>query len=183
MRGFTIMELIIVISIFVIITSILLADYPGFSQRVALERTAQEVALSFREAETLALAVRESTPGSGDFPGFGVHFDEATPREYILFADLNNNNVFGGSVEELDRFFIEKSPEITDMCVRAKSSPPGNCGVASVDIIYLRPDPIITITNDGDEFSSSADFTITIMTPDGARKDITAWFTGQIEIE
>jgi len=178
--GFTLMELVVVISIFVIISSVILADYPGFSERVALERTAQEIALSLREAETLALAVRESSEGSGVFPGFGVHFDASTPREYILFSDDNNNLVYDGVSEEIDHFFIEKAPEIIAICVDTETSPPGNCSLPWVDIVYLRPDPTITIwSTDG----GHPVFSITIQTPrENYTREIIGWITGQIEI-
>lgn len=178
-KGFTLIEMIIVISIFVIISTIMLADFPGFSQRVALERTAQEIALSFREAETEALSVGEAAFGTGIFPGFGVHFSISSPREYILFADLNNNNVYDGVSEEVDHFFIEKSPQIVGLCVDVETSPPGNCSITRVDIVYLRPDPTITITTDAGEYSNT---TIIIETPRGDQKSIISWFTGQIEI-
>lgn len=177
-RGFTLMELMVVISIFVIISSIILADYPGFSQRVALERTAQEIALSMREAETRALAVRETVEGSGLFPGFGVHFNSATPQEYILFADINSDNVFQ-TPEEIDHFFIEKSPEIVAVCVNVETNPPGDCTMSWVDIVYLRPDPTITITTN---LGTRTNFTLFIETPDGMQKQVIAWITGQIEI-
>jgi len=180
------MELVVVISIFVIISGMILADYPGFSERVALERTAQEIALSMREAETLALSVRESAPGSGTFAGYGVHFSSASPREYILFVDLPvgpglpGNGVYDGVSEEIDHFFIEKSPQIVDICVNTETSPPGNCSVSFVDIVYLRPDPTITITSN---LGGHPEFSVMVQTPRrNYSKEIIAWITGQIEI-
>lgn len=176
--GFTLIELVVVLSIFVIISSIILADYPGFSQRVALERTAQEIALSIREAETLALSVRESSLLQGEFVGFGIHFNSATPREYILFSDLDGDNVFDTN-EEADHFFIEKSPLISAICVGRETNLPDDCDVDVVDIVYLRPDPTITITADG---VWHPQFSLFVTTPDASSKEIVVWFTGQIEI-
>lgn len=177
-RGFTLIELVVVLSIFVIISSVILADYPGFSQRVALERTAQEIALSLREAETLALSVRESSLVQGEFVGFGVHFNIATPREYILFSDLNGNNSFQAN-EEVDHFFIEKSPIISRLCVGTETNLPDDCNISVIDMVYLRPDPTITITADG---VWHPQFSLRVATPDASFKEIVAWFTGQIEI-
>ena len=59
LTGFTLLEMTVTIGIAAAISGLILANFPQFSRRLELSRTAQAVALAFREAETAALGVRE----------------------------------------------------------------------------------------------------------------------------
>lgn len=181
------LELLITTFIFIIVTSAVLANYPLFASKVRLERDAQEIALSLRKAQSYALAVKESSAGSGVFPGYGVHFSKTSADSLIIYADIptgpplpEGNKLYDGDVEEVETFYIE-SARIEDICEGVKSSAPGNCGIETVDITYLRPDPIIDLRNGSTAYNS--DVEIKIISPTGDRKTIVIWKTGQISVE
>lgn len=84
-RGFTLLELIIVIGIFVVMSGMLLANFRrsrhGDVVRVAALRLASDV----QRMQALALS------GSAELAGavaYGVHVDIGNSRQYILFGDL-----------------------------------------------------------------------------------------------
>lgn len=102
-KGFTTIELIVVISIVAIISSIVALNYSTFKSASSLENVSQDIALTIRKAQTSAIGVKGvqvKTFISGkitQFPSFGVSFylpnnsgleilgDE---KSFIFFADL-----------------------------------------------------------------------------------------------
>ncbi|MBI5787120.1 MAG: type II secretion system protein [Candidatus Niyogibacteria bacterium] len=177
-QGFTLVELTVTIGITVIISILILADFPEFTRRLALSRTAQAVAVSFREAESAALAVREF--GSGIFPAYGIHFESPPLTSYVLFADTNNNRVYDGIGEKADEFTINGQPHVSRLCGGTKSAPPGRCDLVRLDVVFVRPNPDIYINSDKGSFS---DAEAVILLPDGQEKKIIIWSTGQLSIE
>jgi len=180
-RGFTLIELLVTVGIFVLVSSLILANYPKFASRISLSRTAQEIALSLKKAQSFGLGVREFGAGSSIFPGYGVHFDLAADREYLIFADINANKSYDASSELVELFQIETSPRIISLCAGEKTQPPGDCSLTNLDITYLRPAPNIFFK--GGVQISYSDVEVKIASPDGTTRTITVWTTGQISVE
>lgn len=179
-RGFTIVELIVTTSILVIVTTLIFANYPKFRENVSLKKTAQEIALAVRRAQTYGLGVREFQQGTGIFPGYGVHFDIVFPDSFVLFADINGNNVYDGVSENVESFKIQTGEKLSGLCANAKTSPPGTCGFNTINIIFFRPKPLVTIKADGSGFF---DAEIKIVSPRGQIKTIVILSSGQISVE
>lgn len=159
-----------------------LANYPKFASRISLERTAQEIALSLKKAQSFALAVREFGAGSSLFPGYGAHFETASDREYAIFADTNGNKNYDISGELVELLRIEASPRIVALCASEKSQPPGDCSLTSLDITYLRPAPTIFFKS-GIQTLNYPDVEIKVISLDGVIRTITVWSTGQVAVE
>lgn len=171
-------ELMVTVGITLTISLLILADFPEFTRRLELSRTAQAIALSFRQAESAALAVREF--GSGVFPAYGLHFENTPAKSYVFFADLDSDRVYDNPAEKVDTFIINTLPEISRICGGAKSSPPGDCSVTRLDAVYVRPNPDIFLTTDRGSFN---DAEIVVRLPTGEEKQIVIWTTGQLSIE
>ena len=84
-RAFTLVEMIVVLSIISILTVIVVVGQTSFNKSNLLTDTAYTVALSMRETQTLGLSSRtfSSVPNAG----FGVHFGDSTAY-YDQFADI-----------------------------------------------------------------------------------------------
>ncbi len=100
--GFTIVELMVSISIMSVLLSLVLFNYRTFTNRLAVSGSAQELATTIRQTQSYRLAVQEVTPGSGDFTTpYGLHFTKPTTsgltQSYIIFADRNLNGQYDGS--------------------------------------------------------------------------------------
>ncbi|HEY4527766.1 MAG TPA: prepilin-type N-terminal cleavage/methylation domain-containing protein [Candidatus Paceibacterota bacterium] len=182
MKGFTLIELLVTVSILVLTAIFILANYPKFASRMSLERTSQEVALSLRRAQSFALAVREFGQGSGIFPGYGVHFEIASPADYAVYADINANREYDGASEAVESLHIETSSRIIALCAGEKTQPPGDCGFSELDITYLRPAPTIFFKS-GVATLTYSDLEIKIRAPDGTLRTITVWNSGQVGLE
>ncbi|HDO23639.1 MAG TPA: hypothetical protein ENG99_00250 [bacterium] len=178
--AFSLVELLVTMSIALTITLMLFANYPRFRATLSLKRDAQEVALSVRQAQVYGTSVRKYGGGVGVFPGYGIHFDSSIPDSYILFADVNANNSYDGVSEAVETLHIGSNDKISNLCGNAKTSPPGACGLSSLDVIFLRPNPTVILVGEGSNFS---DAEVEIKSSSGDQKTVVIWSTGQITVE
>ncbi|MEK7647208.1 MAG: type II secretion system protein [Patescibacteria group bacterium] len=190
--AFTIVEMLVSISIFTVITSLVLTNYPKFSEHFALERTAQEVAQSLREAKTLSLAVTESALGAQIFPGYGVHFEQNS-KNYLIFSDIYPavpNKIFDASdiFTTKDRtdssYGIQADAIITGFC--AGNDCVLNPALQVMDIVFTRPEPVITFWYKdvvGYYELSDQNISIFITNAKGESKKVVMWKTGQVSVK
>ena len=87
-RGFTLVEMMVVLSIIVIITVITLVGQSSFNRSLVLTDTAYTVAFSIREAQALGISSRAFADGTTN-AGYGVRFASAPAGSYALFADVH----------------------------------------------------------------------------------------------
>lgn len=143
LSGFTLLELIVSISIMSILTALFLANYHSNNQRTDLTMAAQTLVSDVRYAQANALGLIKY---DGEVPagGWGLFFtsDGENEDKYIIFADENDDQLYadtesleslGGRIEELPpNIYIDK---ITVNSVeKAKAS-----------VTFLPPDPITRI--------------------------------------
>lgn len=87
-RGFTLVEMLVVLGIIALITTIVVTGQSTYNKTLLLTDTTYGVALSAREAQSFGIGSRKF--GNVQNPGYGLHFSSATPSSYILFADTDN---------------------------------------------------------------------------------------------
>lgn len=188
-NGFTLIELIVVMSIMVIINGVIFFDYPSVMANLALKRTAGEIALVARQAQVYSLSAKSGV--SGELVNYGVHFDKTVPNntKIILFADtgngsggLPNNKYDTGSgcgvspTECVQEFEIQTKDKI----IGFSCTPASPACSSPVDIVYQRLSPIATITSG--VISTYTSVKITIESPrNSTTKDVTIFYTGYIK--
>lgn len=185
-RGFTVIELLVTIGIMAVITGTVLGNYPQFSRRLNIERETQIVALSLREAEERA--IRTQRAGGGFQAPFGVHFDLASPKQYIFFADTGGVSDFYDTGEELEVISMGRDVRLDHICKHEKNILLGvDCGISSLSVTFRRPAPLIEIhgvSGGPIEDLGEPDFEIYVKTEDGSlSQTIVVWTTGAISIE
>jgi prepilin-type N-terminal cleavage/methylation domain-containing protein len=181
--GFSLIELLIVISIFTIMTALLVANYRRFGNNVTLTNLAYEVALSIREVQSYGLGVRSTRTGTSATQfdqAYGFNIANAT--SYRVFAD-----------EDASKTFNSTNP--ADVTVRVYTLPAGNtiskkCGTVTVggaynnmtgslDITFLRPDPASVIRSNGTDYKKA---NICLQSQNGRLKQIEVTTAGQISV-
>ncbi len=190
--GFSLIELIVTISISMAITAVIFFNYPAFNANLSIRRTADEIALTVREAQAYGLGVREFKNFSlvGKFPGYGVHFDLNTPKNFILYADgaidgVQNNQYDKGAgigcggqedTECFRNYGLASQDAVVELCGGS------NCNLTNLDIVFLRPNPTVTIRSDSapGNFSQSS---VRVRALGGEERIIRVWSTGQISVE
>lgn len=179
-RGFSLIELMVAVGIMALINIMIFASYPEFSQKMALKRTSEEIALSARQAQAYALGIKKSSSVGDDYFGFGIHFDKSNSKSLILFTDSGATPNKTYDVGELfQEFKIDTGDYVSDLRICADFCQSAD----TLDIVYPRASSMATINND-DTLSYA---TITIKSPRGDadknKKLIKIWRNGQISVE
>ena len=174
-KGFTLLEVLVTLSIVVIVASLIFANYPKFKEGISLKKTSQEIALTIREAQNYALSVKEF---EGRYESYGAHFEILSPKSYIIFSDLNEDNEYDGPGEKVKEFVIQTNDKITDLCGGYDAG--YVCDPAYLDIIFTRPSPVVTLKSDIKDYSGVK---IVITSPRGKEKSVIVWMSGQVSIE
>jgi len=162
-RGFTLVELLVALSIFLVISAITLSNYPQFNSRTSLTGLAQEISISIREAQVYGVSVKSATSSSvagSTYPAYGIFFGNdaistthANTKAYSLFFDKPGaaTGKFGLSIgdefatdnyEILDTTNIGNGNKITQ--IRGYGCDTGVADGTQLDaafIVFRRPNP------------------------------------------
>lgn len=156
-NGFTLIELIVSITIIGMVTGLFLANYSSANRRTDLTMTAQKMVADIRLAQSYSLGLaRYGSSGSLNIPvgGWGVHFDLQSygSNKYNIFADDDADTLYGGG-EADERFGAQVVNLPNNITIQSVSVG------TKVDITFLPPDPITTINN-GTATSTSVDIVL-----------------------
>jgi prepilin-type N-terminal cleavage/methylation domain-containing protein len=185
-KGFTLVELLVSLAIFTVITTLAVVNNNQFNSSILLTNLAYEVGLSVRQAQFYGIAVRKNST-SGFDAGYGIHFDLADPKTYYLFEDRTIDHICDvtecATSSLVEGFKLVKGNFISKICVDGSSgltctSP---TGFQKVDISFVRPNPDAYITRN----SVSGNYTkaeICIASPSGTKRRVIVESTGQIAV-
>jgi len=188
-RGFSLIELLVAISILVIITAAMLTSHSTFGGKILLGNFAYEVALSVRQAQVFGLSVREFQTSSNLFTiGYGVHFDALDLTTYRLFADEDANEIYSSSSDGVvETFSTRRGFQIARFCATLSNdtelcSDTGD--LTALDIVFLRPDPdaIINATRSNGAPGVYQRARIILRSPQRDERSVLVEATGQISV-
>lgn len=195
-RGFTLVELLVTLSLFVILTTIVLFSQSKFNGSILLTNLAYDVALTVRQAQTYGVNVRETPKGSFD-KAYGIYFDtKKDNKKFILFVeDSKDDGRYNGNTDCkssadlcLNGYNIKRGNYIKDLQVTSPNcNPDTECSVEELNITFRRPDPDARFKakkNTGDYFENITEAKIIISSADGSNsRNVLVKSTGQISIE
>ncbi len=201
-RGFTLLEMLVVIAIFLIFTVIMLADYKDFGAHEKFINFAYDTALNLRQIQTSGIAVKETGTGSNVFSGgYGIHFSPSTNlHAYTTFVDEiddvgSENRYFDESDTIVKEITVDPDYSVSSVCAVRNKVETEDCATSSggvVDIVFIRPNPDAYISfngcdgsddcNSGSNPYSGANIHLTSSKDDPART-IYVDITGQISIK
>lgn len=145
-KGFSIAELIIVIAIFTLVTTIALFDQGRLSSNVLITNFAYEAALAVREAQVYGIGVKNFD--SNEFVGkFGAYFDLVNaPSSIVLFNDIDQDNHYDAGTNEAKfqyAFTNQRGNKMVALCVDSSSSHECTSGdsLSNLTILFKRPSP------------------------------------------
>lgn len=167
LRGFSLAELMVVLAIIIIITTITMVSHTNFNKTLLLTNTAYTVALSAREAQSYGLSSRRFSTSYN--AGYGLYFT-GSAGTYKLFSDVLStaskpgwcltgtvgtpdakpgNCIYDSSSEDLKTYTLNRGYTISDVCgtdtgLTKRCISTGY--LSSVSIVFMRPntDTIIT---------------------------------------
>ena len=193
--GFSIVELIVTLTIFITLTTVMLFKYNTMNTRLTLDTLAHQIAQWTRETQISAMSVK-SHAGSYS-TGYGLHFDTLVPNQFIFFADLDGDKKYtpGGTCGDVASECVQvvnllKGNTIAMLCGENKGNPPGACpsgleALMDTDIVFTRPDPDAFING---EYSlgnrnNYARNQITVQAVTGYSRTVEVWTTGQVSVK
>lgn len=192
-EGFTLVEMIVTLAIFALITSIMLARYKDFNGGIILTNLAYEIAITLRQAQVYGLSVRGS--GAIFTSAYGIHIAWPTSNKFVLFVDADpiKDNKYTSSSEDVEIYTTSRGNTIDDFCAtQTQVGGTVECGktlgITFLDVMFLRPNPeAIFKTDKNDDPGENVTYrsaSITVKSPTtGRTKTITIQSTGQISVQ
>lgn len=173
--GFSLIEMLVVISISLILMTLFLINMRGATDHVELEGEAYKIATLAREAQTYAI----STKTFGEtltYKSVGVYFEKNT-NTITFFGEVNPNGKYDGSDTILTpkNLTLLSGYTILNICGGSACIPLNNASVA-----YLRPFVSASIIGNG--ATSYPYITITVRSPKQNTRQIQLWTTGQVTV-
>jgi len=202
-KGFSLIEMLMVVAIIALISSSVLINFTVFNGGVTLENLAYEISLIVRQAQFFSINVLQAgTPGNITFDAaYGVSFSNSSEndqnKQFILFADINNDGIYEPDEDELvEVYHITKGNIIKYLCVygtcpasESKANLAIDNGIDKLEITFKRPDPSAMFTTNnvnqcGVENKSCgyAKIFVGSTNPKVNDKVITVGITGQISV-
>ncbi|MDP4020741.1 MAG: prepilin-type N-terminal cleavage/methylation domain-containing protein [Candidatus Adlerbacteria bacterium] len=190
-KGFTLTELMVVVTIMTLLTGIFLFQQRQFDSTTILRSLAYSVALSIRQAQTYGISVRGF---EGVFAeAHGIHFSSGDLTHYYLFADIDNDRVFDSGTEIAETFgLVGNNFTISQFCATTNSGTercyPGE--LTSLSILFIRPNPDACFETSnsptacvaGDAGEDYKEVEIQLAGPSGTTRSVTVTTTGQISV-
>jgi hypothetical protein len=166
---------------FTLVTTSLVVNYRSATKGVVLNTLAYRITSEVRRAQTYALG-NINNSGVGLLVPYGVYFNTATPRDVVLFADVNKSRKYDAGDVLIETLGLNAGNSVSGLCVNMKKLP-ANCTVTSLSVTFLRPYPEPTISPNIAVGAPYGDADIKISTDSGLEKTIVVWATGQLAIE
>jgi prepilin-type N-terminal cleavage/methylation domain-containing protein len=149
-KGFTLVELVVVIGIFTLIMSVALWNQRSLNNNILISNLGYEIALAVRETQAYGIGVRARSGASTaqDFRGgFGMFVDVNLPQQLIVFNDLDDDQVYDGPNEIFAtyQFRNQNGNRITALCAEQNTNQP--CGIGGptsyqqLTVLFKRPNP------------------------------------------
>ena len=166
-KGFTLFELLISITIFVLLTALLLVKNSQFRGTTIMTNLAYDLALTVRQAQSYGINVQNTQNfGNQSATGayshaYGIHYDynatptQANPSQFNIYADINDNlnydpgagsdllvqtNAIPIEYSVLKVCAVQKSDGITTYCT-GQYGTGLNQALNNIDISFRRPEP------------------------------------------
>lgn len=197
--GFTLVELMVSISIIVIILTVVISNQSTYTDKAALAGLADEISLTVSQAQIYSIGVKELSTGSQIFSSsYGLTFsllsgNSGSNVDYIYFADINRDFIYGGNWlcvaggECLNKTNITRGNLIQSICVVPVSGS-DVCDVGRADISFVRPNTEAQIRFfdlNGIVYNpiSMKGVKIMLVSPKGATRSVSIFSTGQISVQ
>lgn len=191
-KGFTLIELMVVITIFLIITAVIFFDAPRFRDNSAIDLIAQDVAVSIRSAQSYGIGAKVDEGGDLS-PIYGIRF-YVNENRFVLFKGSRDGDgyiVFPENscvVNPNDVCFQEYQMNggfITDLYFESESNQSNSLNI--LDIAFARPhsESYFCGEDKNDCFSIDEQKAVIIIGSDRAARvrEIHVHKNGQIEVK
>jgi prepilin-type N-terminal cleavage/methylation domain-containing protein len=149
-RGFTLVELLVVIFVVGLLSTILIVNWRNNEKRLLIQRKGQEIIQSLNRTRTMSLSGNTYCAG-GDgnqpCPSHGAYFS-SNSSDYIIFGDADGNDEYNSSKDiTIENLSLGEDAEIYSIAciknlVRTNST--------FLNVTFSVPDGFVTFNDDAD---------------------------------
>lgn len=174
-RGYTLIELLMVVAIISIMAVAAFANYGTNRKNAVLRQEAQKLILDLRRAQNMAMNVSQLSSTEIPLGGYGIRF-VLSSGNYTIYADKDDNKVYSGAGERLVTRALNSPVAIRG--VRIGINLVSLSPASPADINFVPPNPKVKINTNDNYF---ARITLRYGGAGGPTKNITVnGITGQI---
>lgn len=172
-KGFTLIELIVVLGIIVLLLAIILPNYKIGGQQFALQRSANKLAQDIRRTQEMAMSMEKYNCGSKTLKGYGLYLSPkyVSATNYLLTAICDTD---APTVETLS---FEKGVQIQDLAYYSGGQ--WQTDRTFLYFYFTAPDPVTTLMADAEQIK----MTLFLKDDPSRKKIIKLNKAGLIEIE
>lgn len=176
--GFSLIELLVVIGISVLMTTLLLINMRTGTDHVELEGEAYKIATLAREAQTYAISTK--TFGTTlTYKSVGLYFNNVPNGTMVtFFGERTPDGIYNTGDDDITskKLTLMSGYKIISICGNATS-----CGTTlnNVSVAYQRPFVSASIMSGATKYSY---ITITLQSPKQNTRQIQLWSTGQVTV-
>ena len=198
--GMTYVELIVVLSIFSVISGVVLFGYRDFGRQIALENLSQDVALQIVAAQKSAINGQLAAWSIPDWrPSYGVFFDTANNTQFVPFIDDVLVNKMYDTPCDLILGTVDSYGLYSNECMNLFTMHNGNyiqsllgddgsgsyVSIPTLAIDFTRPDSSAYITDNGigdPTIFTKAEIVLANQDLPNVTRTITVYNSGRIEV-
>lgn len=194
--GMSIVELLVVLSIFSVVSSVAIFNFGNFQSQIDIKNLASDIALKTVEAQKASLSgllpplSQQAQIDETWKPSYGVYFSTTPNNSFIYFTDLKNptqNSLYDvsscpGTGECLEQITITKGNVVSGLDVFYQSNPSTAVPVENLAITFVRPNSSAIIASGSSKLVSVSYVRITITSPKATTSAIKVYPSGRIQI-
>lgn len=208
-KGFTLIEMLMVLAIFTILTSVVMYNYSEFNSRTIMSNMAYEIALTVRQAQVYSLGVRGQA-GNEEFDNrYGVYFNtDNGGKDFIFFfdkkpagEDTEPNGWCDGDGSEpnclaciaggecLEKVTLTRDIYISKICMSSQVDPVSDTGVCTdttnetdISVTFDRPNPDAQTVVGSGGANTEKNVAIVVKNSFGNQRAVIIRNTGQISV-
>lgn len=195
-KGMTYAELIVVLGIFSVMSSVVIFNYGKFQDKIDIKNLGTEIAIKIVQAQKDAtsgqfppLALQGGLSASWK-PAYGVMFDTTVPTKFMYVVDLDNSNTCSSGTctapysvggEVLEVLNITKGNTISSMSVVVPAGESECPNLTQTSFYFTRPNSNPTI-NTSNNCAAISYIQLNIASPSGSTANVKIYPSGRIQI-
>ncbi|HNW55664.1 MAG TPA: prepilin-type N-terminal cleavage/methylation domain-containing protein [bacterium] len=147
-KGFTIVELLVVLAIFALIISVSLANYNSSNRQSKLKMSLQNLSANIRLTQSYAIGSKDFYDSARDRTivprgGWGILLDKTRPAEYKIVTDLDDDHQFVAETDGVYKTLNFDDDIVIDEIMKNESE-----STDQALIFFQPPDPQVFINGE-----------------------------------
>jgi len=168
-RGFTLIELMVVISIITILSVMVFINQRSSQSQYLITQAVQKLTSDLRRTQNMAMS---GTQIAGNYYGYGI-YAERNNNFYIIFGDRNDNKKFDGEPTDTIIENIKLPSNVTISSVSPSDK---------VHVFFRPPDPLTSIS-DGTSDMTEASIVLVISSGQSLSRTVKVTHAGLVETQ